>query len=133
MAAMEDVLSVYNRPYDEKFPVICMDEKPVQLLMDARKAFKSKKNGIEHYDNEYIRNGTASIFMFTEPLRGWRWTDARERRTRVDWAHEIKYILERCYPHAEKVVLVMDNLNTHTIASYTVTAKRGIIWETFKE
>ena len=114
---MEDVLSVYSRPYDEKFPVICMDEKPVQLLMDVRKGFKSKKDGIEHYDNEYIRNGTASIFMFTEPLQGWRWTDARERRTRVDWAYEIKYILESCYPQAENVVLVMDNLNTHTIAS----------------
>ena len=80
---MEEVLSVYRRAYDERFPVICMDEKPVQLLMDARKGFKSKKNGVEYYDNEYIRNGTASIFMFTEPLHGWRWTDARERRTRV--------------------------------------------------
>ena len=104
---MEDVLSVYSRKYDEKFPVICMDEKPVQLLMDARKGFKSKKSGVECYDNEYIRNGTASIFMFTEPLQGWRWTDARERRTRVDWAHEIRYVLEKCYPNAEKVVLVM--------------------------
>ena len=76
---MEEVLSVYRRAYDERFPVICMDEKPVQLLMDARKGFKSKKNGVEYYDNEYIRNGTASIFMLTEPLHGWRWTDARER------------------------------------------------------
>ena len=114
---MEDVLSVYSREYDEDAPVICMDEKPVQLLMDARASHKSSENGVEYYDNEYIRKGTASIFMFTEPLNGWRWTDARERRTRIDWAHEIKYILEECYPHAKRVVLVMDNLNTHTIAS----------------
>lgn len=114
---MEDVLSVYSREYDEDAPVICMDEKPVQLLMDARASHKSSENGVEYYDNEYIRKGTASIFMFTEPLNGWRWTDARERRTRIDWAHEIKYILKECYPHAKRVVLVMDNLNTHTIAS----------------
>lgn len=85
---MEDVLSVYSREYDEDAPVICMDEKPVQLLMDARASHKSSENGVEYYDNEYIRKGTASIFMFTEPLNGWRWTDARERRTRIDWAHE---------------------------------------------
>ena len=76
---MEDVLSVYNRPYDERFPVVCMDEKPVQFFEEARKSFRSAHTGICYEDNEYIRNGTCSIFLFTEPLQGWRYADARER------------------------------------------------------
>ena len=120
---MEDVLSVYGRPYDEDFPVVCMDEKPVQLFANARKSLRSKDGRIEYEDNEYIRNGTASIFMFTEPLGGWRYADAQEHRTREDWAKQIKWLLDEQYPNARKVVLVMDNLNTHSIASLYQTFK----------
>ena len=114
---MEDVLEVYSRPYDERFPVVCMDEKPVQIFADFRKGYKSKKNGVLYEDYQYIRNGTACIFLFTEPLIGWRYADAQEKRTRQDWAREIDWLLTKQYPSAEKVVLVMDNLNTHNIAS----------------
>lgn len=94
-----------------------MDEKPLQLLVDARRKIKIKPGKPERIDNEYIRKGTCSIFLFTEPLNGWRYADAREQRTKVDWAHQIKWLLEKQYPDAEKVVLVMDNLNTHNISS----------------
>ena len=120
---MEDVLTVYSRPYDEDYPVICMDEKPIQLFADARKGFRSKNGRIEYEDYEYIRNGTASIFLFTEPLNGWRYAHAEEHRTREDWARKIEWLLETQYPSAKKVVLVMDNLNTHTIASLYQTFK----------
>ena len=112
---MEDVLSVYAREYDEDYPVVCMDEKPVQFFADLRKSFK--KHGVEYYDNEYIRNGTTCIFLFTEPLAGWRYADAQERRTKTDCAKQIQGLLEDQYPDAQKVVLVMDNLNTHAISS----------------
>lgn len=114
---MEDVLSVYSRSYDAAFPVVCMDEKPVQLFANARRSLRSKDGRIEYEDNEYIRNGTASIFMFTAPLNGWRYADAQEHRTREDWANQIKWLLDEQYPDAIKVVLVMDNLNTHATAS----------------
>lgn len=114
---MEDVLEVYSRPYDEKFPVVCMDEKPLQLLADARCKIKMESGKPEYFDNEYIRKGTCSIFLFTEPLSGWRYADAYEHRTKIDWTHHIKWLLEKQYPDAEKVVLVMYNLNTHNISS----------------
>ena len=114
---MEGVLSVYSRPYDPEYPVVCMDEKPVQLFANARRSIRSKDGRTEYEDNEYIRNGTACIFMFTEPLAGWRYADAQEHRTREDWAKQIKWLLDEQYPNAEKVVLVMDNLNTHSVAS----------------
>ena len=94
-----------------------MDEKPVQLLSSARKSLHSKDGRTIYEDNEYIRHGTASIFLFTEPLNGWRYADAQEHRTREDWAKQIEWLLTEQYPNAEKVVLVMDNLNTHSIAS----------------
>ena len=114
---MEDVLEVYRRPYDEKFPVVCMDEKPLQLLADARCKIRIEPGKPERIDNEYIRKGTCSIFLFTEPLNGWRYADAYERRTKIDWAYHIQWLLEEQYPDAVKVVLVMDNLNTHSISS----------------
>ncbi len=114
---MEDILSVYARPYNENYPVICLDEKPVQLFANARKSRLSKDGRIEYEDNEYIRNGTACIFLFTEPLNGWRYADAQEHRTREDWAKQIKWLLDEQYPEATKIVLVMDNLNTHSVAS----------------
>ena len=112
---MEDVLAVYSRPYDPLNPVICMDEKPLQLLADARPRLSSEKGEI--IDSEYVRNGTCSIFLFTEPLGGWRSAVEYNRRTKVDWANQVRWVLEDQYPNAERVVLVMDNLNTHNISS----------------
>ena len=117
VAAMEDVLEVYSRPFDNRRPVVCMDEKPVQLLAEARDGFTSQSTGVRYEDNEYVRNGTCSIFLFTEPLASWRHAEAKQQRTRVDWAKSIKWLLDDRYPDAEKVVLVCDNLNTHNIAS----------------
>lgn len=114
---MEDILEVYSRPYDEKYPVVCMDEKPVQLLAEARNGITSQSTGIRYQDNEYVRNGTCSIFLFTEPLASWRYSEAKEQRTRIDWAESIKWLLDEQYPDAEQVILVCDNLNTHNIAS----------------
>ena len=118
---MEDVLYVYSRPYDKAYPVVCMDEKPVQFFADFRKSFRSQSSGILYEDYQYIRNGTACIFLFTEPLSGWRYADTQEQRTRQDWAKQIEWLLTEKYPDAEKIVLVMDNLNTHNIASLYAT------------
>ena len=116
---MEDVLEVYSRPYDESRPVICMDEKPFQLLDDRIEPIPlSKDNHTEKYDCEYVRKGSCSIFMFTEPLGQWREAHALPRRTSEDWAHQMKWLIDEAYPNAEKIVLVMDNLNTHTPASF---------------
>jgi len=117
VACMEDVLDVYQRPYDKDCPVICMDEKPYQLLGEVRKPIPMKAGKSKREDNEYKRNGVCSIFIFTEPLAGWRHVHARERRTKIDWANEIKNLLTVHYPNAKKVCLIMDNLNTHTISS----------------
>ena len=114
---MEDVLDVYERPYDEKRPVVCMDEKPYQLLEDAREALPMIPGNDQKTDPEYVRNGTVSIFAFVEPLGGMHHVSVREHRTAVDWAEEIKYLVDTMYPNAEKIVLVMDNLNTHKPAS----------------
>lgn len=114
---MEDVLDVYHRPYDEACPVVCMDEKPYQLLDECRQPIPMKPDFIARHDSEYIRNGTCSIFVFTEPLKGWRNVSVSPRRTRIDWAHHISELLEVHYPNAPKVCLVMDNLNTHAISS----------------
>jgi len=114
---MEDVLAVYERPYDEKNPVVCMDEKPYQLLDHVRAPIPMEPGSPEKVDNEYIRNGTCSIFIFSEPLVGWRHTEALAHRRKKDWARKIQWLLDQEYPEADKVVLVMDNLNTHTISS----------------
>jgi len=117
VAAMEDVLEVYARPYDPKKPVVCMDEKPYQKLDHKREPLPGRPGSIEKVDSEYKREGTCSIFIFTEPLVGWRHSEALERRTKKDWANMVKWMLDEQYPEAEKVVLVSDNLNTHTISS----------------
>ena len=118
VAKMEDVLEVYQRPYNKSFPVVCMDEKPFQLLEDRIQPIKMSEDcHITKEDCQYERRGSCSIFMFTEPLKGWRYTVARERRTSEDWAKQIKWLLDEEYPTVEKVVLVMDNLNTHNISS----------------
>ncbi len=117
VACMEDVLEVYSRPYDERFPVVCMDEKPLQLLGEARKG-RRKSNGTLIQDSEYVRNGTCSIFLFTEPLAGYRHAIALEHRTKVDWAKQMKWLADEVYPHAEKIIMVCDNLNTHNKSSF---------------
>ena len=117
VAAMEEILALYCRVYSKNFPVVNMDEQPFQRLSDMRDFLPVKKGSIKKVDNEYERHGTASIFMFTEALRGWRKVSVRERRTAIDWAIEIKKLLCEDYPDAEKVILISDNLNTHTIAS----------------
>ena len=114
---MEDVLSVYARPYDPKKPVICMDEKPYQLLSLARPSLPMEPGSPEREDFEYKRIGICSIFIFAEPLGSWRYSEAFPQRTKKDWAHRIKWLLDKQYSKAEKVVLVMDNLNTHAISS----------------
>ena len=119
VARMEDVLEVYSRPYDEKRPVICMDEKPFQLLDEYIEPIKmSQGNHSLKYDCEYIRKGSCSIFMFTEPLGQWREAHARPHRTATDWAYELKWLIDERYSDADKIVLVMDNLNTHNISSF---------------
>ncbi len=114
---MEDVLGVYARPYNPAIPVVVMDEKPLQLLDDARPGTPAVPGRTAREDCEYVRCGTCSIFVWAEPLRGWRRAYAQSTRTRTDWAHGLEHLLTVDYPDAEKVVLVMDNLNTHSIAS----------------
>jgi hypothetical protein len=118
VANMEEVLETYEKPYDPKRPVLCMDEQPVQLIKETRKPIAATKERPRRVDYEYERAGTASIFMFTEPLSGWREARARPHRTKVDWAIEMAELLEGRYANCEKVVLVCDNLNTHTKGAF---------------
>jgi len=118
VAHMEKVLDVYERPYDPAQPVLCMDEQPVQLIKETRKPIAATAKHARRVDYEYERAGTASIFMFTEPLAGWRKATARESRTKLDWAEEVARLLEGKYRKCEKVTLVCDNLNTHTLGAF---------------
>lgn len=117
VAQMEEVLDVYCLPYDPTIPQVCMDEQPVQLIKETRKSLPAEPGQPERYDYEYERVGTAVNFMFTEPLGQWRKVNITERRTSVDWAKEIKELLDHDYAHVDKVRLVCDNLNTHKISS----------------
>ena len=114
---MEDVLAVYTRAYDPARPVVCMDEKPYQLLSHARDPIPASPGSDRKEDSEYVRHGTCSIFVWVQPLQGWRHVDAQPQRTRIDWALQVERLLTIDYPNAEQVILVMDNLNTHNIAS----------------
>lgn len=114
---MEDILDVYEMPYNPAAPVVCMDEKPYQLLGELRDSWAMRPGDDKKVDSEYTRNGTCSIFAFIEPLGGMHHISVREHRTAKDWAEEIKYLSDTLYPDAEKIVLVMDNLNTHSPAS----------------
>jgi hypothetical protein len=118
VANMEDVLEIYKRPYNPAIPVICMDEQPTQLIKETRTKMPLEPGKPERVDYEYERNGAAANFMFTEPLGGWRKVNVCQQKTSIDWAHEIKELLDNDYPHVEKIVLVCDNLNTHKIASF---------------
>jgi len=117
VAKMEDVLSVYRRPYDPDRPVICMDEMSRQLLKQVREPLETRPGAPYRYDHHYERNGTVNLFTFFEPLAAWRAVMVRERRTKTDWAECVRTVLDEHYPEAEKVILVMDNLNTHDLSS----------------
>ncbi|MFN3762808.1 MAG: IS630 family transposase [Anaerolineae bacterium] len=117
VAHMEDILDLYQRPYNPRVPIVCMDEQPVQLIRETRCPVPAQSGQPERVDYEYERNGTASLFLFTEPLAGWRRVAVRDRRTAVDWAEEVRQLLEEDCPEAERVILVCDQLNTHTIAA----------------
>ena len=118
VANMEEVLETYEKPYDSARPVLCMDEQPVQLIKEARKPIEATMDHARRVDYEYERAGTANIFMFTEPLAGWREATSRLTKTKVDWAIEMGRLLEGRYADCEKVIVVSDNLNTHTKGAF---------------
>jgi hypothetical protein len=114
---MEQVLETYHRPHDPHHPVVCMDETSKQLVKQTRAPIPIEPGQPLRYDYEYERNGVANLFMFCEPLRGWRHVSVTDRRTKVDWAQQIKRLVDEDYPHAQRITLVMDNLNTHRLSS----------------
>jgi len=117
VCAMEDVLEVYKRPYDPEQPVVCLDETSKQLVGETRTPIPAAPGQPARIDYEYERKGTANLFMVFEPLAGWRWVKVTQRRTAVDFANVIHDLVDQHYPDAKKIVLVMDNLNTHKLAS----------------
>ncbi len=117
VAAMEDVLEVYTRPHNPARPLVCLDETSKQLVAETRKPLPMRPGQPARYDYEYERNGTASLFMLFAPIEGWRHVKVTERRTAVDFAHVLKELSDVHFAGAEKIVLVQDNLNTHTPAS----------------
>lgn len=118
VAQMEEVLETYETPYNPAHPVVCMDEQPVQLIGETRMPIPAAKDHPQRVDYEYERKGTASIFLFCEPLSGYREVTAREHRTKVDWAEEVARLLETRYADVETITLVCDNLNTHTKGAF---------------
>ena len=118
VANMEDVLSVYERPYNPAIPVLCMDEQPVQLVKEVKQPIAATKHHPRRVDYEYERGGVANVFMFAEPLAGWRDVRIRETKTKVDWAVEMAELLEGRYSACDKVIVVCDNLNTHSKGSF---------------
>lgn len=119
---MEEVLDVYQRPYDPQHPVVCLDESPHQLISETRIPFTDSQ-GIEHHDYEYKREGTADLYMIVEPLGGRREVHVRSQHTALDWAAEVAHIVEEMYPAAHKITLVQDNLSAH---------KKAALYERFK-
>ena len=115
---MEDVLDVYTRPYDPMRPVVCMDETSKQLVMETRRPIPVSPGQARRYDYEYERNGVCNLFMFFEPLRGWRHVEVTDRRTKADWARCMRELAETHYPEADAIVVVLDNLNTHTPSAF---------------
>ena len=129
---MEDVLEVYKRPYDATQPLVCMDEISKQLVSETRQPLPAQPGQAQRYDYEYRREGVCNLFMFFEPLRGWRHLKVTQRRTRQDWARAMKELVDVYYPDAECITVVLDNLNTHTGASLYETfepAEARRIWE----
>lgn len=117
VARMEDVLDVYQRPYSEDYPVVCMDESPKQIIGEVRNPIPMKPGCITKVDDEYERRGTAELLLAVEPLTGRLIVKVEEQRTKKDWAKFIKFIVDEQYPAAKKIVLIMDNLNTHKVSS----------------
>ena len=117
MARMENVLDLYHEDYDADRPVVCFDETSKQLVADKRPSIEARPGRVERYDTEYIRNGTRNLFMLCEPKGGWRHVEVTERRTAVDFAHQMKWLVDEAYPSAESVRVVLDNLNTHKLGS----------------
>jgi DDE superfamily endonuclease len=117
VCCMEDVLEVDHRPYDPRRPVVCMDESFQQLIGEVREPLPPSPGRVERYDSVYVRNGVASLFLAFEPLAGWRQVKVTDTRKRTDWAQFIRELVDGRYKDAEKVVLVMDQLNTHSVAS----------------
>lgn len=115
---MEDVLEVYKRPYDPKRPLVCIDEMPKQLLMDTREPLPMRPGDPERFDYEYKRGGVADLFMLLEPLAGKRHIEITDQRRRVEWAEVMRIVSDELYPDAEKIVVVLDNLNTHVGAAF---------------
>jgi hypothetical protein len=118
VAAMEDVLAVYQRPLDPACPVICMDETSKQLVGETRVSLPVAPGQPQREDYEYTRQGVANLFLFSEPLTGWREVQVTERRTRADWAEAMRQLSDQYYPLAERITIVLDNLNTHGPASF---------------
>ena len=116
VARLEDVLEVYHRPFDERRPLVCVDELPVQLVGETRLPLPAAPGRPQRYDYEYVRNGTANLFLAFEPLVGWRAVEVTERRTAKDFAEFLRWLVEELHADARRVVLVTDNLNTHTPA-----------------
>jgi hypothetical protein len=114
---MENVLEAYQRPYDPRFPLICMDELSKQLTKEMRLPLPPTPGRAECFDSEYERNGTANVFAFTEPLTGWRHMVVTQQRTRIDWAQAIRELVDIHFAAAARITLVMDNLNTHSLGS----------------
>jgi hypothetical protein len=119
---MEDVLELYEMPYDARYPTVCLDEKPVVLHAEVRESLPPAPGHVERRDYEYERHGTANLFVMVEPLAGWRHVAVTEQRTKQDYAECLRYLVEERYPDAERLYLVQDNLNTHTA---------GALYETF--
>jgi uncharacterized small protein (DUF1192 family) len=117
VAAMEDVLEVYHRPHNPEYPVVCLDETSKQLIAETRVPIAAKPGRPARYDYEYERNGTANLFMLFAPLEGWRHVEVTDRHTAVDYARLLKVLSDEHFPHAARIVLVQDNLNTHKPAS----------------
>jgi hypothetical protein len=131
VAAMEDVLEVYQRPRDEDYPLVCLDEASKQHAKEVREPIRDSK-GVLLEDSEYIRNGTSNIFMIVAPLEGWRKVSVTDHRKKVDWAHEIKDLVDIHFPKAKKIILVQDNLNTHFVGSlYQMRLKGWLIRSSF--
>lgn len=135
VAHMESVLDVYKTPYDRRYPVVCMDESPKQLIKQTRIPIARKPGQDAKEDYEYSRQGVANIFMANEPLKGKRYIRIKKSKTKKDWAYFVRYITDRLYPNVEKILLIMDNLNTHKPSALYETfppeeAKR--IWDRFE-
>jgi hypothetical protein len=135
VANMERVLDIYKRPFDKERPVVCMDESPKQLIEDAQTAIAMKPGQEARIDYEYIRHGVINIFIANEPLRGKRFTEVTEFKTKKDWAMFIKRIADKEYPKAKKITLVMDNFKTHVASAFYETfepAEAKRLWDRFE-